>query len=107
MTPKEALIIITNRSFYPPFAYKEYIFNNEVYRYELPKDKEALGVAQKAVKRLIPERIKHDNFGNELCSNCLTLIPDIIRKDTYVPKLPKPNFCPFCGQALDWSKSNE
>lgn len=43
------------------------------------------------------------------CPNCLTIVPNIIRKDIFTPKPPKPNFCPLCGQALDWrcSKSEK
>ena len=77
----------------------------EEVRGNLPDDgndvEESLSMAKKALEKQIAKKvIYHDNCDNETpyqarCPECY----EAIRKNDY---LCKENWCPYCGQRIDW-----
>ena len=75
------------------------------------RDKEALEFAVKAVEKQIPKKVKREfltAIGGaitcieaEICPNCGKDIYDDEVEVSYY------EYCPECGQALDWSDENE
>ncbi len=53
------------------------------------------------VNRGISVSGEYDIDFNYLCPNCNTVVGDYETDDAFY------KFCPECGQALDWSKSND
>lgn len=67
-----------------------------------PQDK-ALAIAQKALEKQIPKKgiMIGDNYSSVLsCPNCRKHIVNVWNIAKY-----EPNYCHYCGQALDWSDS--
>lgn len=65
-----------------------------------PQDK-ALAIAQKALEKQIPKKgiMIGDNYSSVLsCPNCRKPIVNVWNIAKY-----EPNYCHYCGQALDWS----
>ena len=74
------------------------------------RDKEALEFAVKAVEKQIPKKVKREFLAvggaitcieAEICPNCGKDIYDDEVEVSYY------EYCPDCGQALDWSDENE
>ena len=75
------------------------------------RDKEALEFAVKAVEKQIPKKVKKEFrtidgaitcFETDVCPNC--------GMDFYIDDLGQTmycDFCPDCGQALDWGGEDE
>ena len=75
------------------------------------RDKEALEFAVKAVEKQIPKKVKKEFrtidgaitcFETDVCPNC--------EMDFYIDDLGQTmycDFCPDCGQALDWGGEDE
>ena len=62
---------------------------------------EALAIAQKALEKQIPKKgiMRGDNYSSVLsCPNCRKPIVNVWNIAKY-----EPNYCHYCGQALDWS----
>lgn len=73
------------------------------------RDKEALAFAVKAVEKQIPKKVRREFksidkaitcFEVELCPRCGKNIYDDEVEVSYY------EYCPECGQALDWSENN-
>lgn len=61
----------------------------------------ALDIAQKALEKQIPKKgiMIGDNYSSVLsCPNCRKPIVNVWNIAKY-----EPNYCHYCGQALDWS----
>ena len=61
----------------------------------------ALAIAQKALEKQIPKKgiMIGDNYSSVLsCPNCRKPIVNVWNIAKY-----EPNYCHYCGQALDWS----
>lgn len=70
---------------------------------EVPKkENEWLSTLEELVEKATPMKgvWKYDNFGDGTlcCPNCKKPIVNVWSKANY-----KPNYCHYCGQALDWS----
>ena len=63
----------------------------------------ALDTAIEALKKQIPKKLKKHGYGKwYFCPDCLRLIQRRIEDS-----LNDIKFCPFCGQALNWSDNND
>lgn len=69
------------------------------------RDKEALEFAVKAVEKQIPK--KPNNIYCPICKRPLRKAKEDIGYTGKVKKRKADNYCPGCGQALDWSSENE
>lgn len=80
------------------------IIKNEI-PYESGVINEALNMVENAVGKQIPKKpLKQecDFFDfNLVCPECKNRIVNVWNKREY-----KPNYCHYCGQALDWSENN-
>lgn len=63
----------------------------------------AFEVAIEALEKQIPKRAISTYIGNYKCPTCENYI-DITDDDLYVYEIVPPEYCPNCGQALDWSE---
>jgi len=73
---------------------------------------QAITFAINSLHRNLPEKadFEEDDLGNNciLCPNCLAFIGyEINNQIKYYPKNHVVNYCPFCGQKLDWSEMND
>lgn len=62
---------------------------------EALKDLEAYGLAIEALEKQIPK--KFSEFDSVWCPNCGKNVFDLSNDCSF-------NYCPYCGQALDWSE---
>ena len=63
----------------------------------------AFEVAIKALEKQIPKRAISTYKENYKCPTCESYI-DITDDDLHVYEIVPPEYCPNCGQALDWSE---
>ena len=59
--------------------------------------------AIEALEKQIPKRAISTYKENHKCPTCESYI-DITDDDLYVYEIVPPEYCPNCGQALDWSE---
>ena len=60
--------------------------------------------AIEALEKQIPKRAISTYKENYKCPTCESYI-DITDDDLYVYEIVPPEYCPNCGQALDWSET--
>lgn len=63
----------------------------------------AFEMAIKALEKQIPKRAISTYIGDYKCPTCENYI-EITDDDLYVYKIEPPEYCPNCGQALDWGE---
>lgn len=64
----------------------------------------AFEVAIEVLEKQIPKRAISTYIGNYECPTCENYI-DITDDDLYVYEIVPPEYCPNCGQALDWGET--
>ena len=79
---------------------------------EIPiDDKTALEMAIQALEKQIPKKVKREFATEGGCITCFeTDVCPACGKDFYIEDLGQTmycSFCPDCGQALDWSDSDD
>lgn len=65
---------------------------------------QAEDLAIKALEKQIPKRAISTYIGNYKCPTCENYI-DITDDDLYVYEIVPLEYCPNCGQALDWGET--
>ena len=91
MTPKEAIEV----------------FNNPTQHWTNERE-QAITLAIEALEKQIPKKPAHDFRGlYDFCSACYKNARHImVSIPENTPKI-KYNFCPYCGQAIDWTEVEE
>lgn len=81
------------------------IITNAIQTYGMTAEQdEALAIAQKALEKQMPKKgfMIGDDYSSVLsCPNCRKPIVNVWNRSEY-----KPNYCHYCGQALDWTNLN-
>lgn len=71
------------------------------------RDNKDLKLIQELVDKATPKKpinYKSDAiepYPHDICPNCTVWLLDVLHP---VEDIAKPSYCPFCGQAIDWSK---
>ena len=75
------------------------------------KDLEALKMAVEALEKQVPKKVKKEFVTVNGCITCFeTDVCPVCGNDFYIEDLGQTmyySFCPDCGQALDWSETDD
>lgn len=71
----------------------------------VPEDNEALNMAIDALEKQIPKKIGTDEYyPHPLDKFCPACLEDFTGIDTFRNNYERWRYCPYCGQAIDWSE---
>ena len=89
MTSKKALSNIKYIDLYGRYPYPYYLKDDLEY-------KESIEILEEVVERDTPKKIEYNGYEEPCCSVCGEVqIPNVYEMNN--------DFCPYCGQRLDWS----
>ena len=73
---------------------------------ETNEDVELAGIAVEALEKQIPKKFEIDGYypKDRVCPRCFE---DFTKTDARCQDYEPWRYCPSCGQAIDWSESNE